>query len=778
MDFVQLVRSFGENKKGKINNMAIYHFSVKAVSRSAGRSSTAAAAYRAGCEITDGRTGEIHDYTKKRGIESTDIVLPDGAPEWANDRSALWNAAETAERRKDACVAREFEVALPSELSPSERRRLAVDFAKEMANAEGCAVDVAIHAPGKEGDNRNHHAHILRTTRKVGLDGLTDKLDTEKAGRKRGDDLAAVRTRWAELVNERLQENGIEARVDHRSLKDQGIDREPTSHKGPAVAAMERRGVQTDVGQRIGIEVAKRLANARAEGVQERELAHTSKSIIDVAGDLKAAIADRDQQLKIKREQENEQRINSSLERIGSNVQAASRAGADADRALLSSKQSLIAATDHTRDIERSAQGAIEGVERRVAERDYGRVVEAAKRQFERAGNVLQQAVGNIDHVVGPIAAAAQHIEIYTVERERQAKERAQATRQAAAATNLPTERQNAPAAPSVRVNPYAGLSAKELVAAMDADAAKAQIFHDNQARRRAALAGIEKTVAASDLTPGQRAIVMARVRENVAQSAPKARAVEAPAPAPMRRNADDTALFQRAEQSIAVAQASGSEKDIDALASQFRKIDQVESVLTRAAMPNGWDTRPFDERSAAQQLANRDFERRREAINAEAKAAGHTQLPFAVGQSTLISSTFDHSQKAAAEALARHARSERPLGLFGRETKDTKAWDTQIAALETNKAGWDKAIAWRDGREAAASTADGATFHQRLDVVRKEYAAKSDAAIAKCAPARERLQGFAKERERFESLVEKTLSPAQQRELSLERGRSHGMER
>jgi ATP-dependent exoDNAse (exonuclease V) alpha subunit len=163
------------------------------ISRSAGRSATAAAAYRAGCKITDERTGEIHDYTRKGGVESADIVLPDGAPEWATDRAKLWNAAELAEKRKDACVAREFEVALPSELSPAERRRLALDFAKDMANREGCAVDVAIHAPGKEGDNRNHHAHILRTTRKVDADGLGAKLDTEKAGRKRSDDFEAVR---------------------------------------------------------------------------------------------------------------------------------------------------------------------------------------------------------------------------------------------------------------------------------------------------------------------------------------------------------------------------------------------------------------------------------------------------------------------------------------------------------------------------------------------------------------------------------------------------------
>ena len=98
--------------------MAIYHLSVKPISRSAGRSATAAAAYRAGelgAPIVDERTGDVHDYTRKRGVLSADIVLPDGAPSWAQDRPRLWNAAELAEKRKDACVAREYEVALPAE---------------------------------------------------------------------------------------------------------------------------------------------------------------------------------------------------------------------------------------------------------------------------------------------------------------------------------------------------------------------------------------------------------------------------------------------------------------------------------------------------------------------------------------------------------------------------------------------------------------------------------------------------------------------------------------
>ena len=284
--------------------MAIYHLSVKAVSRSAGRSATAAAAYRAGCEIADERTGEIHDYRRKAGVESADIVLPDGAPEWATDRAKLWNAAELAEKRKDACVAREFEVALPAELSPSERRRLALDFAKDMANREGCAVDVAIHAPGREGDNRNHHAHILRTTRKVEADGLGAKLDTEKAGRKRSDDLEAVRAKWADLMNERLRENGIAARVDHRSLEAQGIDRVPTKHLGPVATAYERRtGEPSRKRLDYRDEALERLAHAREAGELERQAKEADRSIIDLSGDLEEAKRERTAQQQRDQEQ-------------------------------------------------------------------------------------------------------------------------------------------------------------------------------------------------------------------------------------------------------------------------------------------------------------------------------------------------------------------------------------------------------------------------------------------------------------------------------------------
>ena len=274
--------------------MAIFHLSVKTISRSAGRSATAAAAYRAGVKITDERTGEIHDYTRKGGVESADLVLPDGAPDWAADRAAFWNAVEQAETRKNSTVAREFEIALPDELTAAERQRLARDFAREIVERHGCAADVAIHAPGQEGDHRNHHAHILLTTRRLGPDGFTEKtreLDDQKSGPQL---VTQWRERFASLQNERLRQAGIDARVDHRRLEAQGIDREPTRHLGPAASGYERRtGEPSRKRLDFEAEVAERLARAQAAGELERASRQIDRSIIDLSGDLEAAKAER-----------------------------------------------------------------------------------------------------------------------------------------------------------------------------------------------------------------------------------------------------------------------------------------------------------------------------------------------------------------------------------------------------------------------------------------------------------------------------------------------------
>ena len=274
--------------------MAIYHLSVKTISRSAGRSATAAAAYRAGVEIADERTGEIHDYRRKGGVESAELVLPAGAPEWAADRAALWNAAEQAEKRKNSTVAREFEIALPAELSPDERQRLARDFARELVERHRCAADVAIHAPGKGGDHQNHHAHILLTTRRLTPEGFSEK--TRELDDRKTREVDGWRERFASLQNERLRENGLEARVDHRSHAERGIETVPTLHLGPGATGYERRTGELSETRMRQEANADRLALGREVGELERQALATERAILDLSGGLEAAQRERDRQ--------------------------------------------------------------------------------------------------------------------------------------------------------------------------------------------------------------------------------------------------------------------------------------------------------------------------------------------------------------------------------------------------------------------------------------------------------------------------------------------------
>lgn len=295
----------GDRAAKNAKRVAIYHLSVKLITRGAGRSATAASAYRAADRVNDERTGLVFDYTRKRGVEHTEIVLPSSvaeSAEWARDREQLWNAAEVAEKRKDARVAREYEVALPHELKAEARIELVRGFAQELADRYGSAVDVAIHAPHREGDTRNHHAHILATTRRVTEVGLSAKTDIElkdadraKKGLSSGrTEVTAIRERWATLVNQHLEEHGHESRVDHRSLEAQGSDREPTYHKGPAVTAIERRGERTQVAERIREDITERLSLAAESGRLERESKALARSIIDTTSELKAALAERE----------------------------------------------------------------------------------------------------------------------------------------------------------------------------------------------------------------------------------------------------------------------------------------------------------------------------------------------------------------------------------------------------------------------------------------------------------------------------------------------------
>lgn len=272
--------------------MASYRLSMTVHTRSKGHSATAAAAYRAADRIHDERTGETHDYTRKGRVLHAEIVLPTDAPDWAKDRAQLWNAAERAELRKNSCIARDVVVSLPIELTAEQRKELTLTFAQEVARRHRCAVDVALHRPDRGADDRNFHAHLLCSTRRLGPAGFTEK--TRELDDKRSGEVEYWRDRWERLQNERLKYYGHSARVDHRSLKAQGIDREPAQHHGPAITGILNRGERSDVMERRQAEAAERLTSARELGTLEREGRELQSRIIDLSGDLASALRERD----------------------------------------------------------------------------------------------------------------------------------------------------------------------------------------------------------------------------------------------------------------------------------------------------------------------------------------------------------------------------------------------------------------------------------------------------------------------------------------------------
>ena len=197
--------------------MAIYHLRATMISRSTGRSATAAAAYRSAERIHDQRTGLSFDYRARSGVEHVEILAPERSPDWVQDRAALWNAVEAAETRKNSQVAREIRVALPAELDREQRIALVRDFCQRSFVDRGMVADIALHAPGREGDERNHHAHILLTTREIGPEGFSAKNRDWNAKEL----LEDWREAWARDSNHALERCGHEARIDHRTLEAQ-----------------------------------------------------------------------------------------------------------------------------------------------------------------------------------------------------------------------------------------------------------------------------------------------------------------------------------------------------------------------------------------------------------------------------------------------------------------------------------------------------------------------------------------------------------------------------
>lgn len=286
--------------------MAIYHCSVKVISRATGRSAVAAAAYRSGERLTDERLGKCHDYTRKSDIEHRAIMAPDRTPDWMLDRASLWNGVEAAEKRKDAQLAREVEISLPRELDVEGRRALIDSYVREQFVSQGMIADVSLHRGHSADGQEQPHAHVMLTMRDLTGEGFGKKNRDWNAAER----LEGWRASWADHANRALERAGCDERIDHRSLKDQreaardrgdvdgqeDLAREPLGKVPLSAVAMERKGITTERGDEQR-EVQARNGERRDLTQQLRELsakiAETMRGLGGKAKDMAQGLRDR-----------------------------------------------------------------------------------------------------------------------------------------------------------------------------------------------------------------------------------------------------------------------------------------------------------------------------------------------------------------------------------------------------------------------------------------------------------------------------------------------------
>ena len=281
-------------QKGITAEMAIYHLSMKIISRNSGYSAVASAAYRSGSLMLDERTGLTHDYTRKSGVAEAVILTPATAPAWCTNRAELWNAVEKAERRKNSQLAREIELAIPHELPQDAARETVLAFVRENFVSQGMIADVAFHHM----DKTNPHAHIMLTTRAIGPAGFSGKV------RDWNDRTHAEtwRASWADHANRALANAGYQEEIDHRSYERQGLEKTPGIHLGKSACAMETRGIETERGEqnrlinRLNLEIqisrtelrnggltepARRVADLLNIGLPDNATSYTLRDIIE-----------------------------------------------------------------------------------------------------------------------------------------------------------------------------------------------------------------------------------------------------------------------------------------------------------------------------------------------------------------------------------------------------------------------------------------------------------------------------------------------------------------
>jgi hypothetical protein len=259
-----------QNPGKELSLMAIYHFHLQIITRGAGKSAVAAAAYRAGETLKNEYDGFVHDYSRKGGVVHTEIILPENAPAEYADRSVLWNAVEKSERYCNAQLSREVDIALPAELTQEQNISLAHEFVKSTFAGKGMCADVCIHDTGKG----NPHAHIMLTMRPIEKDGKWGQKSRTVNGRKINtvdwNDRAKAdewRKSWEDAANAALHVNGFDITIDRRSYEAQGIEQVPTVHMGAAATQMERRGIRTERGD---INRAAEVTNSKLRQIKAR----------------------------------------------------------------------------------------------------------------------------------------------------------------------------------------------------------------------------------------------------------------------------------------------------------------------------------------------------------------------------------------------------------------------------------------------------------------------------------------------------------------------------
>jgi hypothetical protein len=272
--------------------MAIYHLHAQVISRSAGRSAVAASAYRAGVRLVSDRDGLIHDYTRKSGIDHSAMLAPEGAPAWALDRAQLWDRVEAAETRRDAQLCREIDIALPVELSNEAKRELITDWVQRELVALGMVAQI----DGHHWNSDNPHAHVMLTMRP--LDG--DAFGKKAREWNRPEVLEHLRQSWAEAANAALTAAGQDARIDHRTLAAQGIQREPSPHLGPKASGYEAR-----TGLPSNVRLLREAANAPRAAFDAVAIQAAEADVIELEAQLDA----------LQREQRQQQRQAAQLDR-------------------------------------------------------------------------------------------------------------------------------------------------------------------------------------------------------------------------------------------------------------------------------------------------------------------------------------------------------------------------------------------------------------------------------------------------------------------------------